>query len=284
MEFVYDKILVPHKHSFIAKKVGQKGIQSPRMHSHKNYELNYVLSGAGRRIVGNNISSFEDNDLVIIGPDLAHCWELGDQSKNLESTCVVIHFYENVINSGFFNVPELEKVKELLKQANSGIWVKGKMLPQIKARLENLITLDGLESYIELLQIFNLVLKSDDIEYLSDNSGNPTVFSKDIDRVNKVYEYVFKNIQNTISLNDAAELLCMAPGSFSRYFKRKTNKTFSQYVKSVRIGLAAKLLAETDKQITAICFESGYNNLANFNHQFKVVMNKTPSDYRKSFR
>jgi AraC-like DNA-binding protein len=55
-------------------------------------------------------------------------------------------------------------------------------------------------------------------------------------------------------------------------------------VKSVRIGISARLLAETDKQITQICYESGYNNLANFNHYFKQVMKKTPSEYRKEFR
>jgi transcriptional regulator GlxA family with amidase domain len=76
----------------------------------------------------------------------------------------------------------------------------------------------------------------------------------------------------------------MEPGSFCRYFRKKTNKTFMDYVKSVRIGIAAKLLAETDKQITHICYECGYNNLANFNHYFKTIMKKTPSEYRKDFR
>lgn len=56
------------------------------------------------------------------------------------------------------------------------------------------------------------------------------------------------------------------------------------YVKNVRIGIAAKLLAETDKQITQICYECGYKNLANFNLYFKVIMKKTPSEYRKDFK
>ena len=85
-------------------------------------------------------------------------------------------------------------------------------------------------------------------------------------------------------MEEAAAVLNMAPSSFCRYFKKKTDLTFMEYVKSVRVGIAAKLLAETDKQITQICFESGYNNLANFNHYFKHIMGKTPSDYRKTFR
>lgn len=56
------------------------------------------------------------------------------------------------------------------------------------------------------------------------------------------------------------------------------------FVKNVRIGIAAKLLAETDKQITQICYECGYKNLANFNLYFKGIMKKTPSEYRKDFK
>jgi AraC-like DNA-binding protein len=91
-------------------------------------------------------------------------------------------------------------------------------------------------------------------------------------------------LQSGITLKDSASVVFMEPGSFCRYFRKKTNKTFMDYVKSVRIGIAAKLLAETDKQITHICYECGYNNLANFNHYFKTIMKKTPSEYRKDFR
>jgi len=109
-------------------------------------------------------------------------------------------------------------------------------------------------------------------------------FTKDLDRINRVYEYVFLNIEEGITLDKVASLLHMAPGSFCRYFKKKTNRTFTQYVKGVRIGIAAKMLIETEKSVTQICYDSGYNNLANFNHYFKSLMSKTPSDYRKNFR
>ena len=74
------------------------------------------------------------------------------------------------------------------------------------------------------------------------------------------------------------------PGSFCRYFKKRTGKTFIQYVKEIRISIAAKKLAESDKPIAQICYESGYNNLANFNLYFKNIMEMTPSEYRKNFR
>ncbi|MRI01211.1 helix-turn-helix domain-containing protein [Kriegella sp. EG-1] len=282
MEFVCEKIFVPNNHSFISRKLPLSS--NARIHSHKNFELNYITSGVGRRIVGDNISGFEKGDLVLLGPNLPHCWELLDSEGDEEPTCIVTHFSENIIDSDFFQMPELEKVVDLLKLSNRGIRFKLEDDSEIKNILESMSNSNGLEYYIGLLKIFNNLIKVEDRDRLSNPIDRSSVFSKNIDKVNKVYEYVFQNIQEGIKLEEASAVLNMAPSSFCRFFKKKTGHTFMEYVKNVRVGIAAKLLAETDKQITQICFESGYNNLANFNHYFKANMGKTPSDYRKNFR
>ena len=282
MEFVFEKIFVPERQSFITRKLPL--MANERIHSHTNFELNLITHGSGRRIVGDHISGFESGDLVLLGRDLPHCWEVLDHEKNQEPTCIVTHFTENILKSDFFNMPELNSMFNLLTSANRGIRFKIDDIREIKGILENMVTLEGLEYYINLLQIINLLLKVKDIEYLS-NPVNPNApFSANLEKINKVYEYVFQNIQEGIKLEEASAVLNMAPSSFCRYFKRKTEITFMEYVKSVRIGIAAKLLAETDKQITKICYECGYNNLANFNHYFKKSMDLTPTEYRKSFR
>ncbi|MDX2444940.1 MAG: AraC family transcriptional regulator [Bacteroidales bacterium] len=283
MEYVFEKIHVPDKHSFIVREI-QLAEREPKIHSHKNFELNFIVCGSGRRIVGNNISSFEGNDLVLLGPEVPHSWEILRSKKDNPPTCITTHFYENIIGSDFFNIPELKDVETLLKQANRGIAFNGRKAKKIKINLERLVQSNGLASYIELLEVFNLLLQIEDKEYLSDTTTYSSTFTKDLSQINKVYEYVFLNIEEGIKLEEAAKLLHMAPGSFCRYFKKKTNSTFMQYVKRVRIGLAAKMLTETDKSITQICYESGYNNLANFNHYFKAIMKKTPTDYRKIYR
>tara|TARA_R110002167_G_scaffold49412_20_gene144763 strand:+ start:1094 stop:1942 length:849 start_codon:yes stop_codon:yes gene_type:complete len=282
MEFVYEKIYVPNNHTFISRKLPLSS--NARIHSHKNFELNYITSGTGRRIVGDHISSFEKGDLVLMGPELPHCWEVLDTDLDEAPTCIVTHFSEDIVNSDFFKMPELGKVVALLKQANRGIRFKTEDDTELKEILTELSSSEGLEYYIGLLKVFNSLLKIEDRERLSNPINGATVFSKNIEKINKVYEYVFQNIQDGIRLEDASAVLNMAPSSFCRFFRKKTGLTFMEYVKNVRVGLAAKLLAETDKQITQICFESGYNNLANFNHYFKANMGKTPSDYRKNFR
>lgn len=285
MEFVYEKIFVPHKHSFITRRL-KMDPDSDKMHSHKNFELNLITSGSGRRIVGNNISSYTTGDLVLLGPNISHCWEVLETDKEKEPECIVTHFYENIIGSDFFNIPELEKVVDLLKKADGGILFKGPKTEKVVATLGRMVDLKGLERYIGLLRVFSLLLKIEDKdrEYLALPSALPDSHDKDRDQINKIYEYVFQNIQEGINLKEASKLVYMEPSSFCRYFKKKTNQTFMEYVKRVRIGIAAKLLAETDKPVTQICYECGYNNLANFNHYFKVIMDKTPSEYRKDLK
>jgi len=283
MEFIYEKIFVPHKRSFITRRL-KMDPNSDKIHSHKNFELNLITSGAGRRIVGNHISSYQKGDLVLLAPNISHAWEILETEKHKEPECIVTHFYENIISSDFFNIPELEPVVNLLKDADNGIWFKGPKASRVASVLERMANTNGLDSYILLLKVFNLLLKIEDREYLTLPSSLPNAYEKDQDQINKVYEYVFQKMQEGIKLKEAASLVYMEPSSFCRYFKKKTNQTFMEYVKNVRIGIAAKLLAETDKQITQICYECGYNNLANFNHYFKVKMNQTPSEYRKSFK
>jgi AraC-like DNA-binding protein len=257
---------------------------SDKIHSHKNFELNYISAGSGRRIVGNHISSYTRGDLVLLGPNISHCWEVLEPGTDNQGECVVTHFYENIISSNFFNIPELNEVVNLLKEAGSGILFKGPKTKKVAESLKKMVHMEGLERYIELLKVFSLLLQIEDREYLALPSSMPNTYNKDREQIDKIYEYVFQNVQNGINLNDAAKLVYMEPSSFCRYFKKKTSQTFMDYVKSVRIGIAARLLAETDKQITQICYECGYNNLANFNHYFKVVMKKTPSEYRKAFQ
>ncbi|MCG2460439.1 AraC family transcriptional regulator [Flavobacteriaceae bacterium F89] len=282
MEFVVEKIYVPSNHSFISRKLPLSS--NARIHSHKNFELNYITSGAGRRIVGDNISGFEKGDLVLLGPELPHCWEVLDSENGEEPTCIVTHFSENIIDSDFFKMPELQRVVALLKDAHNGIRFKSEDDSEIRQILTELSESRGLEYYIGLLKVFNSLIKITERITLSNPMNQSSVFSKNIEQINKVYEYVFQNIQEGVKLEEASAVLHMAPSSFCRFFKKKTGLTFMEYVKNVRVGIAAKLLAETDKQITQICFESGYNNLANFNHYFKANMGKTPSDYRKNFR
>lgn len=283
MRFVYEKIDVSHKSSFITRRY-RMNPESNKIHSHKNFELNYILIGSGRRIVGNHISSYTKGDLVLLGPNISHCWEVIEPGTSGYGECIVTHFRENIINSHFLNIPELSEIVNMLGEADSGILFKGAKARKVAESLRKMVYMKGLERYIELLKVFSQLLQIEDIEFLALPSSMPITYNKDREKIDKIYEYVFQNLQSNINLNDAAKLVYLEPGSFCRYFKKKTSQTFMEYVKSVRIGIAARLLVESDKQISQVCYECGYFNLANFNHHFKAIIKKTPTEYRKLFQ
>ena len=165
MEFVYEKIFVPNKHSFITRKL-KMDPSSEKIHSHRNFELNLITSGSGRRIVGNHISSYTPGDLVLLGPNISHCWEVLEVDGENDPECIVTHFYENIISSDFFNIPELEEVIELLKTADSGILFRGQKLEKVISLIRRMVELKGLERYIQLLKVFNHLLQIEDKEFL----------------------------------------------------------------------------------------------------------------------
>jgi AraC-like DNA-binding protein len=108
--------------------------------------------------------------------------------------------------------------------------------------------------------------------------------SKDADKINLIIEYIFKNFQNNIALSEVASLIHMTPAAFCRYFKTKTNRTLIDFVKEVRVGYAAKLLVEGKCNITEACYQSGHNNLSNFNKHFKESKGLSPREFMKQYK
>ncbi|MEO0473879.1 MAG: AraC family transcriptional regulator, partial [Bacteroidota bacterium] len=104
------------------------------------------------------------------------------------------------------------------------------------------------------------------------------------DTLDKIYEYIFQNFDQSISLEEIAGLANMNPSAFSRYFKRINQKTFSRYVNEIRIGFACRQLMEQKDNVSTICYESGFNNLSNFNRQFRLIKGISPSEYRKQYQ
>jgi len=282
MEFQFMKVDIPEEKSFSVQK--QRYDRSSVIHMHQNYELNFVISGSGKRIVGNHISSFESNDLVLIGPNLLHHRELTEPDKSNPLECLILYISESLINRDLVQIKELEAIHNLFKRAISGVAFKGESVTRIKQQILQLVELQGSDGFIALLKLMKSLTEIEEQEILTLAPEFPVSHYKDLSQIKIVYNYVLNNIQETITLDTVSGLLNMAPGSFCRFFKKRTGKSFLQYVKDIRISIASKMLANTEKPIAQICFESGYNNLANFNFYFKSIMKMTPSEYRKNFR
>lgn len=110
-----------------------------------------------------------------------------------------------------------------------------------------------------------------------------SVNSSDFERFNKIYQYLVKNFNQPIKLEDVAGLVGLTPTAFCRYFKERTKKTFVQYLNDMRIGHAKRLLIEGKMKISTVSMEVGFNNLSNFIEQFKKTVNMLPTEYQKQY-
>ena len=73
----------------------------------------------------------------------------------------------------------------------------------------------------------------------------------------------------------------MSDAAFSRFFKKNTGHGFVRYVNRMRVNRACVLLTQEDRPVTEVCYDTGFNNLSNFNRQFLAMCGMTPSEYRR---
>lgn len=99
-------------------------------------------------------------------------------------------------------------------------------------------------------------------------------------KINTVVDYVTQHYDQDISLADVSSLIGMSDSHFSRFFKKATGNRFIEFVNRVRISRACNLLTETDEQIANICYQVGFNNVANFNRRFHELKGVTPREFR----
>lgn len=257
----------------------------PNWHFHSHYQLFTVVEGTGTRFIGDNIQHFEAGDTVFLGPNLPHLWSSDkpyfEASSTLKTHGIVVYFTEDFLGASFFEQPEMVAIASLLERSKSGLEFTGKTNKQLIKSLRKLSQTTGFDSVLLLLNVLNNLSKSIDYKQITDLNYVNTHKASETSRMQKVHDYVITNYREKIHLSTIASIINMSEAAFCRYFKKRTNKTFSDFVNEIRVGSACKLLASEELPITQIAFECGFNTLSNFNRQFQKITKQTPSIYRK---
>jgi AraC-like DNA-binding protein len=145
------------------------------------------------------------------------------------------------------------------------------------------VNANGVNRLILFLQTLEAIAKTEEYELLSTYGFVNTMNTLDAERLNKVMNYIMDNYAEEINMNDIANLANLSVSSFCRYFRGRTHKTFSQFLNEVRIMNACKLLVTSDKTVTQICYDTGYNNISHFNRQFKLITGLTAKQYQLKY-
>lgn len=254
-------------------------------HFHSVYEIALIIKSKGTRIIGDSIENFTDGDLVLLGPHVPHIAYVKDDSvsSNLFQA-LVVYFHPDWLSERLLNSNNLSNLRKLLEDTKRGIKILGVTKERLAESIIELKNYSGFKSIIKLLEILEVVCQSREYECLA-SEGYSSVFNhKDIQKLNDVYQYIRDHFTEPISLEDIAEVAYMTPTAFCKFFKNKTQKTFSNFVNEVRIGYACKLLFNEDLTVSQICYKSGFNNLTSFNTNFKRFKKTSPSAYKMNIR
>lgn len=273
------------------KSIHIKHIDNNRLissfHFHDLCELVWIERSQGKRIVGDHIGNFEDDDLVLMGPNLPHIWQNDKRYEDHDDETVksvVVYFSADFFATLTDDQEVLLQVADLASRAARGMVFDQETTNKVKPILLSLAKNDGFGNIISVIEIIKILARSKDYRYLSSATFKNHYDEKDSNRINKVYQFLMKNFHNDIHLEEVAELCNMTPNSFCRFFKMRAQKSLTQFINEIRIGHACKLLQSEDNSITDVCYASGFNNPTNFNKFFKAIKGMKPSEYRNMLR
>ena len=254
-------------------------------HSHEVYELNFVENAAGAtRTIGDSHETIGNLDLVLMtGSKLVHVWEQGTCPEQ-DIYEITIHIAPDTFRGALIDKRAFSSIRRMLERAQRGL-----AFPETAIRIlrEDIINLaHSNDSFASVIRLFNLLYRLslvEDARELSSSSFINATETQEDERVRQVKDFIVENYMKDISLKDLADLVCMSPDSFSRFFHNKTGRTPSRYIIDYRLGVSARLLLKTKLSVAEIGYSCGFNTLSHFNRLFRDSKGCTPSEFRERF-
>ncbi len=252
-----------------------------RWHYHDEYELHLITSTSGKAFVGDWIGPFQAGHLVLTGPRLPHNWVSMDMPEHgVPQRDLVIQFPHEPLVKAAETIPELRDVLPLLERAKHGIEFFG-LSETAERHWKRVKTARGLRRLTAFCDYLADLAACTDYRLLSSVQLQSDDDDASIDQIHDVVSRITDHLADDHSASALAAELGMSESRFSRFFRKATGNTFTDFVNRVRISRACQLLMDTDQQITHICYEVGFNNVANFNRRFLEIKGMTPTEFRK---
>jgi len=256
-----------------------------RWHFHPEYEIHLIVETTGRAFVGDYLGTFGPGNLVMTGPNVPHNW-ISDTEPGVAvgCRCIFVQFTAEFINNCLGLFPELQDAKPLLLDAQRGIEFPdetGRLVAPVMAALRDATGIERIELFLRLMRhltdcrnrrlLASVAYRAAPSDYMADS-------------FNHVLAHVRANYTGLLRESELAALCGCSRGALSRKFRRHTGLTFVQYVNRLRIRHACDLLTIGRAKIVDICYQSGFNNLSNFNRQFLQQKRMSPTVFRDCHR
>ena len=285
MRIHFEKITHEAGVPLLVKEITGKVFQAP-LHFHPELELTLIIESSGKRFVGDSVEDFGPGDLVLVGGNLPHFWSNSAMySHNGEASAhaIVVQFNASFLGQNFMALSGAQHIEKLIQSSSLGICVTNDTKDILSRKMVTLQHMDTFGKVLTLLEMLDMLAKSKDYYFLASPGFKPYLNADDCHKMNKIYDHVYKHIGGKLDMIQIAGLLNMSVSAFCHYFKKRTQKTFTQFVNEIRIGNAKRLLIESDKSISQIGYECGYNSISNFNKQFHSLNGRAPKHFREKY-
>ncbi len=277
----FEKVIASPRSSFKAYTYQKKEFNAP-WHFHPEYELTFITKSHGIRYVGNRMARFTPGDLVLLSPNLPHCWK-NTKNNTSVSEAIVIQWNKALLGEQWQQKVEFKAISQLLHLSKDGIQFGPSVSNVIFPKLKQLLELHGLERLIALLRVLEQLATSQERVYLSNDGFVPSLNAETSSRIECIQNFVRENYLRKITLGEIASLVCMTEEAFCRFFKRTYEKTFFSFLNEYKINLACSLLIDSKLQVAEVAFTSGYESLPYFYRQFQKFTGSSPLKYRQQY-
>lgn len=283
MKLMFEKILPSENSSWRYWIYELKGIEF-NWHYHPEYEIALTLNSVGQRYVGDNIETYDELDMAFLGPHLPHTWCSEASINGTVQTVYVAQIPVAWIERLIYGMPDLEKLKPLLELSKRGVKFGRDAVIQSAKIFSDMEHADASSRFIGLMKILNIMMDDKEKQVLSSSGYNIDLTADDSSsKLDKVIRYIHEHYSQPIRAEEVAQLIHMSTNHFHRFFKQRTEQTFTEVVNQLRISKACSLLINTSMPIYTISDTCGFNNISNFNRRFLQFKDMKPSEFRKIY-
>ena len=253
-------------------------------HYHPEFELTMTLNSVGQRYIGDHIGSYDQGDLILLGPNLPHTWCSREKIEpQRPHEAIVLWFSRDLAHHFIERWPEFASIRRLLEdEASRGVCFSNAVRREAEARILALLDQKPAERLVSLLSTLEFLSEDPERVTLSSASlGNTATDSaQDHGAIDRVLSYLHAHYREELSVAQLASLAHVSMSSFHRLFRRHMRMPLSAYLAQLRIGKACSLLMNTEIPISIVASEAGYYNYANFVRQFEKLKRMTPRQFR----
>lgn len=257
-------------------------------HYHPEIDILLVMKNTGHHITGDFMGEIRPGTLILNGANVPHAFQPSEAPEGDPDNpaMLVIQFSEDSLGEEFLSKPEMAQIRSFLGTTQRSFEFSGRTRGRVSELMKAMPGLNATQRLAQFLLILDTFASAPESEKtpLVSELYAPSLNEANVRRIDRVKDWVWDNLNSEIRLETVARHIGFSPKSFSRFFKKNTGKSFIQYVNELRVGQACRLLMQSDSSVAEVCYASGFQNLSNFNRQFKERKGVSPKEFRSQCR